>query len=133
LKLLDRQVDEIEAQIKAWHRDNEISRRLERVPYLEPSAKSSGATDGCALSASIRTANLSFAIRFPRFIKRIVHAQFHGCWGQWLEASRSSAFSAPGTERSVLWAILRSMALRHLNFSRPLLGSDFGIEWRPTV
>lgn len=36
LKLLDRQVDEIEVQIKAWHRDCEISRRLERVPGIGP-------------------------------------------------------------------------------------------------
>jgi transposase len=36
LKLLDRQVDEIEAQIKAWHRTNEASRRLEQVPGIGP-------------------------------------------------------------------------------------------------
>ncbi len=36
LKLLDRQVDEIEVQIKAWHRDSEISRRLEQVPGIGP-------------------------------------------------------------------------------------------------
>ena len=36
LRLLHRQVDEIEAQIKAWHRANEVSRRLERVPGIGP-------------------------------------------------------------------------------------------------
>ncbi|WP_367395213.1 IS110 family transposase [Cupriavidus sp. Agwp_2] len=46
LKLLDRQVDEIEAQIKAWHRDDEISRRLEQVPGIGPITAS-------ALAASV--------------------------------------------------------------------------------
>lgn len=49
LKLLDRQVDEIEAQIKAWHRDSEISRRLERVPGIGPiTASALAATVGDA-------------------------------------------------------------------------------------
>ncbi|CAM3828787.1 hypothetical protein GCM10027565_38570 [Bordetella tumulicola] len=36
LKLLDRQVDEIEAQINAWHRGNELSQRLEQIPGIGP-------------------------------------------------------------------------------------------------
>jgi transposase len=36
LKELDRQVGEIEAQIKAWHRDNALSRKLERIPGIGP-------------------------------------------------------------------------------------------------
>jgi transposase len=49
LKLLDRQVDEIETQIKAWHRDNEISRRLEQVPGIGPiTASALAATVGDA-------------------------------------------------------------------------------------
>ena len=36
LKELDRQVGEIETQIKAWHRDNELSRKLERIPGIGP-------------------------------------------------------------------------------------------------
>ncbi|CAH2936261.1 MAG: Mobile element protein [uncultured Paraburkholderia sp.] len=53
LKLLDRQVDEIEAQIKAqikaWHRANEISRRLEQVPGIGPiTASALAATVGDA-------------------------------------------------------------------------------------
>ena len=36
LKLLHRQVEEIEAQIKAWHRANEASQRLEKVPGIGP-------------------------------------------------------------------------------------------------
>jgi transposase len=36
LQLLHRQVDEIEAQIKAWHCDNEASQRLEKVPGIGP-------------------------------------------------------------------------------------------------
>lgn len=36
LRVLQHQVDEIEAQIKAWHRDNEASRRLEKVPGIGP-------------------------------------------------------------------------------------------------
>ena len=49
MKLLDRQVDEIEAQIKAWHRDNEVSRRLERVPGIGPiTASALAATVGDA-------------------------------------------------------------------------------------
>lgn len=36
LKELLRQVDEIEAQIKAWHRASDASRRLEKVPGIGP-------------------------------------------------------------------------------------------------
>jgi transposase len=36
LKELDRQVQELEAQIQAWHRSNETSRRLARVPGIGP-------------------------------------------------------------------------------------------------
>ena len=33
---LDRQVDELEAKIKAWHCDNEASRKLEKIPGIGP-------------------------------------------------------------------------------------------------
>jgi transposase len=36
LRLLHQQVEEIEAQIKAWHRDSEASRRLEKIPGIGP-------------------------------------------------------------------------------------------------
>lgn len=36
LKVLQEQVDEIEAQIKAWHRASEASQRLEKVPGIGP-------------------------------------------------------------------------------------------------
>jgi len=36
LKVLQDQVDEIEVQIKAWHRDSEASQRLEKVPGIGP-------------------------------------------------------------------------------------------------
>ena len=36
LKLLHRQVEEIEVQIKAWHRASDASRRLEKVPGIGP-------------------------------------------------------------------------------------------------
>jgi len=36
LKVLQQQVDEIEAQIKAWHRASEASQRLEKVPGIGP-------------------------------------------------------------------------------------------------
>lgn len=36
LKALQEQVDEIEAQIKAWHRASEASQRLEKVPGIGP-------------------------------------------------------------------------------------------------
>ncbi len=36
LKELQRQVDELEAQIKAWHRSSDLSRRLEKVPGIGP-------------------------------------------------------------------------------------------------
>lgn len=36
LKLLQQQVDEIELQIKAWHRASDASRRLEKVPGIGP-------------------------------------------------------------------------------------------------
>jgi transposase len=49
LKLLDRQVDEIEVQIKVWHRESETSRRLERVPGIGPiTASALAATVGDA-------------------------------------------------------------------------------------
>lgn len=49
LKLLDSQVDDIEAQIKAWHRTNEASRRLEQVPSIGPlTASALAATVGDA-------------------------------------------------------------------------------------
>lgn len=36
LKVLEQQVDEIETQIKAWHRNSEASQRLEKVPGIGP-------------------------------------------------------------------------------------------------
>jgi transposase len=36
LKELDRQVAELEAQIQAWHRSSELSRRLEQIPGIGP-------------------------------------------------------------------------------------------------
>ena len=36
LQLLQQQVDEIELQIKAWHRTSDASRRLEKVPGIGP-------------------------------------------------------------------------------------------------
>jgi transposase len=36
LKLLEQQVEEIEVQIKAWHRASDASRRLEKVPGIGP-------------------------------------------------------------------------------------------------
>jgi transposase len=36
LKELQRQVEQIEAQIKTWHRSSEVSRRLEKVPGIGP-------------------------------------------------------------------------------------------------
>ncbi len=36
LKVLDREADELEAQIQAWHRQNEESRRLAQIPGIGP-------------------------------------------------------------------------------------------------
>lgn len=36
MKNLDRQVDEMEAQIKAWHLSNPLSKRLEKIPGIGP-------------------------------------------------------------------------------------------------
>jgi transposase len=36
LKDLDRQVDELEAKIQAWHRSNDLSRKLAQVPGIGP-------------------------------------------------------------------------------------------------
>lgn len=36
LKELDRQVDELEDQIRAWHRSNELSCKLEKIPGIGP-------------------------------------------------------------------------------------------------
>jgi transposase len=35
-KVLDKEVEELEAQIKAWHRADAISRQLARVPGIGP-------------------------------------------------------------------------------------------------
>jgi len=50
LKELDRQVGELEAQIKAWHRSSPTSRRLEKIPGIGPLTAS-------ALVASIADAH----------------------------------------------------------------------------
>ena len=49
MKVLDRQVKEFEAQIKAWHQGSELSRKLEKIPGIGPLAAS-------ALVASIADA-----------------------------------------------------------------------------
>jgi transposase len=36
LKSLDRQVDEMEIQIQAWHRSNALSKKLEKIPGIGP-------------------------------------------------------------------------------------------------
>ena len=36
LKELDRQVGQLEAQIKAWHRSSELSQKLEKIPGIGP-------------------------------------------------------------------------------------------------
>lgn len=36
LKVLDKQVIELEVQIKAWHRESELSRKLEEIPGIGP-------------------------------------------------------------------------------------------------
>jgi transposase len=36
LKEMDRQVNELEAQIRLWHRNNESSQKLATIPRLEP-------------------------------------------------------------------------------------------------
>ena len=36
MKVLDRQVQELEAQIKAWHQGSELSRKLEKIPGIGP-------------------------------------------------------------------------------------------------
>ena len=50
LKDLDTQVDELEAQIKAWHRSSDLSCKLEKIPGIGPLSAS-------ALVASIADAN----------------------------------------------------------------------------
>ena len=50
MKGLDEQVAQLEAQIKGWHRENEASRRLERIPGIGPLTAS-------ALVASMGAAN----------------------------------------------------------------------------
>jgi len=49
LKELDRQVGQLEAQIKAWHRSSELSQKLEKIPGIGPLSAS-------ALVASIADA-----------------------------------------------------------------------------
>lgn len=50
LKALDEQVAQLEAQIKAWHRENDASRKLEKIPGVGP-------LTATALVASIGEAN----------------------------------------------------------------------------
>ena len=50
LKELDRQVDELDAQIQRWHRENAVSRELAKIPGIGPLTAS-------ALVASIGDAN----------------------------------------------------------------------------
>jgi len=53
LKDLDRQVGEIEAQIVAWHRDSDISRKLAKIPGIGPiTASALAATVGDAKNFS---------------------------------------------------------------------------------
>src|ERR1700751_2930528 len=40
MKVLDQQVKELEAQIKAWHQGSELSRKLEKIPGIGPLAAS---------------------------------------------------------------------------------------------
>ncbi len=50
LKELDRQVGELELQVKQWHRDNEVSLKLESIPGIGPiTASAIVATVGNAL------------------------------------------------------------------------------------
>jgi transposase len=49
MKVLDQQVKELEAQIKAWHQGSELSRKLEKIPGI-------GALAASALVASIADA-----------------------------------------------------------------------------
>ncbi len=49
LKEMDRQVGELEREIKLWHRDNEASRKLEKIPGIGPiTASALAATVGDA-------------------------------------------------------------------------------------
>jgi transposase len=49
LRVLDQQVDDLDVQIKAWHRANEASQRLEQVPGIGPlTASALAATAGDA-------------------------------------------------------------------------------------
>ena len=52
LKELDRQVGQLEAQIKAWHRSSELSQKLEKIPGIGP------------LGASALVASIADARRF---------------------------------------------------------------------
>jgi transposase len=36
LKVLDKQVDELDVKIKEWHRESEVSRKLEKIPGIGP-------------------------------------------------------------------------------------------------
>lgn len=48
-RLLSQQVDEVEEQIRAWHRSSELSRRLEKIPGIGPlTASALAATIGNA-------------------------------------------------------------------------------------
>ena len=47
MKVLDRQVKELEAQIKAWHQGSELSRKLEKIPGIGALAASGAGRLDC--------------------------------------------------------------------------------------
>lgn len=63
LRLLDRQVDEIEIQIKTWHRSDQASQRLEQIPGIGP------------LTATAMVATVGDARNFKRRVSKILWAR----------------------------------------------------------
>jgi len=67
LKELDRQVGELEARIKVWHKESELSRKLEKVPGIGPITAS-------ALVATVGDANV-----FRLFISALTAPMNRAC------------------------------------------------------
>ena len=72
LKELDRQVDELEAQIQDWHRENAASRKLAQIPGIGP----------LTASALVPRSGMRAAFR--------MHASWRHGWG-WFRASTPAA------------------------------------------
>lgn len=82
LKELDRQVRELEAEIEAWHRRSEISRRLETIPGIGP------ITASALVASAGDPSNFKNARQFAAWIGLVPHQNSSGGKTQLLGISK---------------------------------------------